>query len=150
MQIKAISGHAGPVPGQDSSRDYAVAKLIDVTTCIGCKACEVACLEWNGYPFRETLFDNTYQTMPDTAWNYWNLIRFNDPGSDPNYTFADASASLTTGGLLVNFNRGVNVGVAAGVGKITSPTSEFFAVINQGTTRFNAVECTPHWPVACI
>ena len=53
-------------------------KLIDVTTCIGCKACEVACLEWNGYPFRETVFDNTYQTMPDLAWNYYNLIRFNE------------------------------------------------------------------------
>jgi formate dehydrogenase beta subunit len=49
-----------------------------VTTCIGCKACEVACLEWNGYPFRETSFNNTYQTMPDLEWNYYNLIRFNE------------------------------------------------------------------------
>ena len=78
LQIKAISGHAGPVPGRDASRDYDVCKLVDVTTCIGCKACEVACLEWNGYPFRETVFDNTYQTMPDLAWNYYNLIRFNE------------------------------------------------------------------------
>ena len=67
LQIKAISGHAGTVPGKNTSRDYDVCKLIDVTTCIGCKACEVACLEWNGYPFRETVFDNTYQTMPDTG-----------------------------------------------------------------------------------
>jgi formate dehydrogenase beta subunit len=78
LQIKAISGHAGTVPGKNTSRDYDVCKLIDVTTCIGCKACEVACLEWNGYPFRETVFDNTYQTMPDTEWNYYNLIRFNE------------------------------------------------------------------------
>src|SRR5205823_3128699 len=78
MQIKAISAHPGPVPGGNVSRDYKVCKLIDTTTCIGCKACEVACLEWNGYEFRETTFDNTYQTMPDTAWNYWNLIRFNE------------------------------------------------------------------------
>ena len=55
-----------------------MAKLIDTTTCIGCKACEVACLEWNDLPFRETVFDNTYQTMPETAWNYWNLIKFNE------------------------------------------------------------------------
>jgi len=82
LQIKAISGHAGPVPGEGAARDYPVAKLIDVTTCIGCKACEVACLEWNGFPFRETQFDNTYQTMPDTAWNYWNLIRFNEQPND--------------------------------------------------------------------
>jgi len=78
MQIKAISVHPGPVPGGNVARDYDVCKLIDTTTCIGCKACEVACLEWNGYEFRETTFDNTYQTMPDTAWNYWNLIRFNE------------------------------------------------------------------------
>jgi len=78
MQIKSISAHPGPVPGGNVSRDYDVCKLIDVTTCIGCKACEVACVEWNGYEFRETTFDNTYQTMPDTAWNYWNLIRFNE------------------------------------------------------------------------
>jgi len=78
LQIKAISGHAGPVAGKGASRDYEVCKLVDTTTCIGCKACEVACLEWNGYPFRPTAFDNTYQTMPDTAWNYWNLIRFDE------------------------------------------------------------------------
>ena len=51
---------------------------MDTTTCIGCKACEVACLEWNGYTFSETVFDNSYQTMPETAWNYWNLIKFNE------------------------------------------------------------------------
>jgi Fe-S-cluster-containing dehydrogenase component len=27
-----------------------VAKYIDTTTCIGCKACEVACQEWNDLP----------------------------------------------------------------------------------------------------
>ncbi|HXZ14099.1 MAG TPA: formate dehydrogenase subunit beta [Candidatus Sulfotelmatobacter sp.] len=78
MEIRAISGHAGSVPGAGMSREYDVCKLIDVTTCIGCKACEVACLEWNGYSFTETTFNNSYQTMPETAWNYWNLIKFNE------------------------------------------------------------------------
>jgi len=59
-------------------REREVCKVVDVTTCIGCKACEVACVEWNKYPFRETTFDNTYQTMPTTEWNYWNLIKFNE------------------------------------------------------------------------
>ncbi len=33
------------------ARDFQeeVAKLIDVTTCIGCKACQVACSEWNDF-----------------------------------------------------------------------------------------------------
>jgi formate dehydrogenase beta subunit len=33
-------------------------------------------VEWNDHPFRETSFDNTYQTMPSTEWNYYNLIKF--------------------------------------------------------------------------
>src|SRR5262245_62849897 len=82
LEIKAISGHNGKATGSGVSRDYDVCKLVDTTTCIGCKACEVACVEWNGYEFRETTFDNTYQTMPETAWNYWNLIKFNEVQHD--------------------------------------------------------------------
>src|SRR6202789_4081444 len=77
-EIVRISGHAGTVAGAGLNREFQVCKLVDTTTCIGCKACEVACLEWNGYTFSETKFANSYQTMPDTAWNYWNLIRFNE------------------------------------------------------------------------
>jgi formate dehydrogenase beta subunit len=84
LQIKAISGHPGPVPGNRAKREVEVAKYIDVTTCIGCKACEVARVEWNDHPFRETAFDNTYQTMPSTEWNYYNLIKFNEQQHDGN------------------------------------------------------------------
>jgi formate dehydrogenase iron-sulfur subunit len=78
LRIQKISGHAGTVPGEGTQREFQVCKLIDTTTCIGCKACEVACMEWNDLPFGETVFDNTYQTMPETRWNYWNLILFNE------------------------------------------------------------------------
>src|SRR5271157_1589415 len=78
LQIQKISGHAGPAPGAGVERSEQVCKLVDTTTCIGCKACEVACMEWNGYTFSETTFNNSYQTMPETTWNYWNLIKFNE------------------------------------------------------------------------
>jgi formate dehydrogenase iron-sulfur subunit len=78
LRVQKISGHAGSVPGYDTQRQELVCKLIDTTTCIGCKACEVACVEWNDMPFQPTTFDNTYQTMPETNWNYWNLIKFNE------------------------------------------------------------------------
>jgi formate dehydrogenase beta subunit len=55
-----------------------VAKYIDTTTCIGCKACEVACQEWNDLPVLETHSTGTYQTMPDLHPEFWNLIRFNE------------------------------------------------------------------------
>ncbi len=77
-ELIRISGHTGTVPGAGLNREFQVCKLVDTTTCIGCKACEVACLEWNGYTFSETTFANSYQTMPETAWNYWNLIKFNE------------------------------------------------------------------------
>jgi formate dehydrogenase beta subunit len=82
LDIVRISGHPGPVPGAGVKREMAVAKLIDTTTCIGCKACEVACLEWNGLSFSDTVFDNSYQTMPETSWNFWNLIKFNEHERD--------------------------------------------------------------------
>ena len=78
LRIQQISAHPGPVAGAGTQRQDKVCKLIDTTTCIGCKACEVACVEWNDMPFQTTHFDNTYQTMPDTDWNYWNLIKFNE------------------------------------------------------------------------
>lgn len=82
LQIKNVSGRAGPVAGAGTQRVEGVAKYIDVTTCIGCKACEVACVEWNDLPFHETSFDNTYQTQPDTSWDFWNLIKFNEQPKD--------------------------------------------------------------------
>ena len=60
FQIQEISAHPGTVPGKGTRREEEVCKYIDVTTCIGCKACEVACVEWNDHPFRETTFDDTY------------------------------------------------------------------------------------------
>jgi formate dehydrogenase beta subunit len=82
LQIRAISAHSGGVPGRGVQREQEVCKYIDVTTCIGCKACEVACVEWNDMPFQPTTFDNTYQTMPATSWNYWNLIKFHEHQRD--------------------------------------------------------------------
>jgi formate dehydrogenase beta subunit len=84
LRVQKISAHAGSIPGRDTQRDLQVCKLVDTTTCIGCKACEVACVEWNSLPFSPTTFDNTYQTMPDTRWNYWNLILFNEHEREDN------------------------------------------------------------------
>ena len=95
LRIQRNLRPCGTVPGEGTQREEQVAKLIDITTCIGCKACEVACLEWNDLPFRETIFDNTYQTMPDMAWNYWNLIRFNEHAARRRHVaVADAQRSV--------------------------------------------------------
>jgi formate dehydrogenase iron-sulfur subunit len=59
-----------------------VSKYIDTTTCIGCKACEVACQEWNDLKPVETEQVGTYQTLPTLHADYWNLIRFNERDFD--------------------------------------------------------------------
>ncbi len=81
-RIQKISAQPGPVPGAGTVREEKVAKLIDVTTCIGCRACEVACQEWNDLPFADTTFQNNFQTLPDTAWNLWTLITMNEVQSE--------------------------------------------------------------------
>jgi formate dehydrogenase iron-sulfur subunit len=53
-----------------------VAKLIDTTKCIGCKACQVACMEWND--LRDEIGTNTgsYQNPHDLTASSWTLMRF--------------------------------------------------------------------------
>ncbi len=55
-----------------------VAKLIDVSKCIGCKACQSACLEWND--LREEVGINTgvYDNPHDLSPASWTLMRFTE------------------------------------------------------------------------
>jgi formate dehydrogenase beta subunit len=55
-----------------------VSKYIDTSTCIGCKACEVACQEWNDLGNVETKQVGSYQTMPELDADFWNLIKFKE------------------------------------------------------------------------
>jgi formate dehydrogenase iron-sulfur subunit len=55
-----------------------VSKYIDTSTCIGCKACEVACQEWNDLDVAATHQTGTYQTLPTLHADFWNLIRFHE------------------------------------------------------------------------
>jgi formate dehydrogenase beta subunit len=64
-----------------------VAKYIDTSTCIGCKACEVACQQWNDLPTVETTQTGTYQTMPTMQANYWNLIKFREIDTDNGFAW---------------------------------------------------------------
>ena len=55
-----------------------VSKYIDTTTCIGCKACEVACQEWNDLASVPTQQTGSYQTLQSLDANFWNLIKFKE------------------------------------------------------------------------
>lgn len=53
-----------------------VAKLIDESKCIGCKACQVACMEWNDV--RDEVGSNVgvYDNPNDLTPNSWTVMRF--------------------------------------------------------------------------
>ena len=61
-----------------------VSKYIDTSTCIGCKACEVACQEWNDLKVVHTQQVGSYQTLPSLDADFWNLIKFNELEVDGN------------------------------------------------------------------
>ena len=53
-----------------------VAKLIDISKCIGCKACQSACMEWND--LRDEVGESTgfYTNPADLSDQSWTLMRF--------------------------------------------------------------------------
>jgi formate dehydrogenase iron-sulfur subunit len=53
-------------------------ELIDVSRCIGCRGCQIACKQWNGLPAGTTKNTGTYQNPPDLQANTWTLVRFQE------------------------------------------------------------------------
>jgi formate dehydrogenase iron-sulfur subunit len=55
-----------------------VAKLIDVSKCIGCKACQAACLEWNDKRADIGTFAGSYDNPADLTPEMFTLMRFTE------------------------------------------------------------------------
>jgi formate dehydrogenase iron-sulfur subunit len=53
-----------------------VAKLIDVSKCIGCKACQAACMEWNDLRDEVGIVSGLYANPPDLSDRSWTVMRF--------------------------------------------------------------------------
>src|SRR5512142_2161118 len=75
LEVKNASAGAAS-PGIRSTQ--VVSKLVDTSTCIGCKACEVACQEWNDLASVPTTKEGSYQTLAELDAQFWNLIRFDE------------------------------------------------------------------------
>ncbi len=54
------------------------AVLYDATKCIGCRACQVACKQWNELPAEHTTQAGTYENPPKTSAYTFTKIRFNE------------------------------------------------------------------------
>jgi formate dehydrogenase iron-sulfur subunit len=61
-----------------AERQTEVAKLIDVSKCIGCKACQAACLEWNELHEEIGSFTGHWENPPDLTANSYTLMRYSE------------------------------------------------------------------------
>jgi formate dehydrogenase iron-sulfur subunit len=74
LDIARRSATTTPAPSVRQTAE--VAKLIDVSTCIGCKACQAACMEWND--LRDEVGSNVgvYDNPADLTAKSWTVMRF--------------------------------------------------------------------------
>jgi formate dehydrogenase iron-sulfur subunit len=84
-------GHAEPRPRMGF--------FTDTSVCIGCKACEVACKEWNllpdeGFAFSGHSYDNTV-ALGATTWRHVAFIEQQRPVAMPSLDLAGGAASAT-------------------------------------------------------
>jgi formate dehydrogenase iron-sulfur subunit len=92
-----VSGEAGYLPGHPERVGF----FTDTSVCIGCKACEVACKEWNGLPDPEgdqlKLTGMSYDNTGALGSNSWRHVAFIEQAVPP----AESALSKDTEGDLI-------------------------------------------------
>lgn len=76
LAVKRVSASTSRPSAIRTTPEYA--KLVDVSRCIGCKGCEVACKEWNDLGVEPSENFGSYQTHRDLGPRTWMLMRFNE------------------------------------------------------------------------
>ena len=76
-------------PGPSNGKSF----LIDTTKCTACRACQVACKQWNGLAEEDPVPTNrgTYENPPDLSATCWVKIQFKEnegDGETPVWNFA--------------------------------------------------------------
>jgi formate dehydrogenase iron-sulfur subunit len=78
LDIERRSATTTPSPRARAPRSGEVAKLIDVSKCIGCKACQTACMEWNDLRDDVGVNAGVYDNPRDLTENSWTVMRFTE------------------------------------------------------------------------
>ncbi len=74
LDVKQRSATTTPPP--QIREEAPVAKLIDLSRCIGCKACQAACMEWNDLRDGIGTTAGSYDNPPDLTPRSWTVMKF--------------------------------------------------------------------------
>ena len=75
LDIIRRSASTIPAPSARGAPAGEVAKLIDVSKCVGCKACQTACSEWNNLEYEVGTTTGVYDNPHDLEANAWTVMR---------------------------------------------------------------------------
>ena len=80
MQSQDVMKRSATTTQSPSARHAAepVAKLIDISKCIGCKACQVACMQWNDLRDDVGQMVGVYDNPADLTDQSWTVMRFSE------------------------------------------------------------------------
>lgn len=76
LDIERRSATTTPSPGVRHIVE--VVKLIDISKCIGCKACQAACMEWNDIRDKIGICRGVYDNPPDLSAESWTVMRYSE------------------------------------------------------------------------
>lgn len=85
---------ATTTPSPSVRKQPEVAKLIDVSSCIGCKACQVACMQWNDLRDEVGTNTGTYDNPNDLTPSSWTVMRFSEVETKRDSTSTTQETSL--------------------------------------------------------
>ncbi len=74
---------ATTTPSPSVREPMKVAKLIDISKCIGCKACQAACMEWNDVRDSIGICEGVYDNPMDLSAGSWTVMRFSEVEPEP-------------------------------------------------------------------
>jgi len=86
QDIRARSATPSSFPSARSFQPE-VSKLIDLSRCIGCKACQSACMEWNNLRDLVGNFDGSYTNPPDLNDQSWTVMKFHETEIDGHFAW---------------------------------------------------------------
>lgn len=52
--------------------------LTDLSKCMGCRGCQVACKQWNDLPAEATTNRGSYENPPDLSYHTWTRLTFHE------------------------------------------------------------------------